>query len=77
MAKVKKGRPVRNKARDMIGDYYKTNREIGKAQDERYAEEKKSGEKQPWTTREKVMIGITIVAVILIVVRFLITGGGE
>ena len=77
MANVKKGRAVRNKARDMIGDYYKTNREIGKAQDERYAEEKKSGEKQPWTIREKAMVGITVVVVILIIIRFLVTGSSE
>ncbi|NLY70292.1 MAG: hypothetical protein GX076_01175 [Clostridiales bacterium] len=65
-------RPVRNKFRDKLADYYLTNREITKEADRRYKEEKQKGEKQPWTRREKNMLLITIIAFILIIIRYFV-----
>ncbi len=76
--KVKKGRPVRNKARDVLGDYWVTNREYHidnarRAEEERQSREETSGGKrkrEPFKTNEKVYIGIIILCLVLIVVKY-------
>jgi hypothetical protein len=61
---------ARNKFRDAIGDYYKTNRQITKEADEEYKKQKEQGQ-TPWNTREKSMLLITGVLVILLVIRYM------
>lgn len=61
-----------------LTDYYKTNREITSSDRKRWKEEKaarkETGEKQPWTTSEKVMVAICILAAIGIVIRYGVLG---
>lgn len=54
----------------MIGDYYLTNREITKEYDAKYREEKEAGKKQPWTIREWGMLAITLLAGILLLIKY-------
>lgn len=63
---------VRNKFRDGLADYYKTNREITKEADAKYKKEKEAGKRQPWNRREKIMLLITGVALILIAIKYII-----
>jgi steroid 5-alpha reductase family enzyme len=65
--KVKK--KTRNKFRDRLADYYLTNREITKEADARYKKVRQEGGKRPWTTSEKTMLAITLIALTLVVVR--------
>lgn len=62
---------TRNKLKDMLVDYYVTNREITRQYKERYAEEKRQrqGKKAPWTYREKALIAAVILACIALAVR--------
>ncbi|MGI6728577.1 MAG: hypothetical protein ACOX4P_08565 [Anaerovoracaceae bacterium] len=57
---------TRNKFRNILADYYLTNREISKQNDAKYSK----GNKQPWTGREKTMLLITIIALILIIIKY-------
>ncbi|MGI6733790.1 MAG: hypothetical protein ACOX4J_06450 [Anaerovoracaceae bacterium] len=68
MAKRAK-KQVRNKFRDWVGDYYLTNREITKEADARYKKEREEGVKRPWTKSEKIMIAITVIALVLVIIR--------
>ena len=63
---------IRNKFRDRIGDYYLINREITKEADERYRKEKQSGTGTPWTGSEKVMVLITLGALALVALKYLV-----
>lgn len=65
---------VRNKFRDRIGDYYLINRQITKADDARYAREKHTEAKAPWSKKEKAMAIITGIALVLLAVRLLFFG---
>ncbi len=69
---AKKKKQVRNNFRDRLSDYYRTNREITKEFDAKYAEDKESGSKRPWTSSEKAMLIITLVALVALVVKFLV-----
>ena len=66
---LRKNKVVRNKGRDMIGDYYKTNREIDQAQRQHNAEQKG---KVPWTKREKGMLSFAIILLIGVVIRYFV-----
>lgn len=66
-----KKRKTTNRFRDMIGDYYMTNREITKQADARYEKEKKEG-KAPWNKREIIMLLITIAALVLILIKYVV-----
>ncbi len=63
---------VRNKFRDRFADYYLTNREITKESDERFKKERDVGKKKAWTRSEKTMLAVTLVALILLVIKFII-----
>lgn len=52
-----------NKFADMLGDYYKTNREISKE------ESKREGYKGPFTNREKSMVYILILLLVTLVIK--------
>lgn len=65
---MKKKKNVRNKARDVIGDYYLTNRQIGK---ENEAKREKKG-REPFSQREKFMLGVAIVLLIAVFVKYVI-----
>lgn len=54
----------------MIGDYYLTNREITKEYDARYRQEKETGKKQPWSKGEWTMLGVTLLAAILLLIKY-------
>lgn len=60
---------ARNKSRDVIADYYKTNREIEKENDERI---RKEGKKKSWSTIEKVMTVVIALCVVGIVIRYVV-----
>lgn len=59
-----KEKKTRNKFRDMIGDYYLTNKKISK--------ENPNSKGGPWKTNEKVMLAIAVVLGIGILIRFVI-----
>ena len=61
-----KKRVVRNKARDVIGDYWKVNREIGKSD----REATKDSKGQPFRSNEKIYIAIIIIGTILIIFKY-------
>lgn len=63
---------VRNKWAGVITDYYRTNREIHKADQERYAKDRAEGKKEPWTKRELAMLAVCILCGIGIVLRWLL-----
>ncbi|MEG1584569.1 MAG: hypothetical protein RR131_02775 [Anaerovorax sp.] len=51
----------RNKFRDLLGDYYLTNRQIGKETQK---------EKGPWKKNEKIMLAVAIVLVIAVIIKY-------
>ncbi|MDF3001092.1 MAG: hypothetical protein K0Q48_1211 [Bacillota bacterium] len=61
--KKQKKKTVRNKFRDGIGDYYKTNRTISKESSE------ETDKKAPMSNREKTMIIMIIVLLIALVIK--------
>ncbi len=63
-----KERKVRNKARDVLADYWRTNREISRMDDEA-TKDQKGG---PLKATEKVWIAIIIVGMILIVLKYVV-----
>lgn len=56
-----KAKVKRNKFRDLLGDYYLTNRQINK---------ETSREKGPWKKNEKIMLVVAIVLVCAVVVKY-------
>ena len=68
MEKIKKEKTVRNKARDVIGDYWKVNREINR-QDR---EATKGQEGQPLRKNEKIYVAVIVAGLILIAIRYLV-----
>lgn len=63
---------TRNKFRDLLGDYYLTNRNITKQYEAEYKKKRQNREKTPWKSSEKIMIGITLVALALIALKYLL-----
>ena len=59
---------TRNKFRDLLADYYLTNREITKHYDREHEKEKGSSQ---WKGSEKTMIIITVIALVLIISKYL------
>lgn len=68
MARVKKERKVRNKARDVIGDYWRTNREISLMDDEA-TKDQKGG---PLKGTEKIWLVIIVIGLVLIVLKYVV-----
>ncbi len=60
---------VRNKARDVIGDYYRANRQVEKENREAQA---KQGKVKKWNKTELAMVLIIGLAVAGIVVRYIV-----
>jgi hypothetical protein len=63
---AKKEKNVRNRARDMIGDYYKSNREVEKDNNARQENKKE------WTRSEKLLLALIIIGAIGLVVKYVI-----
>lgn len=63
-----KERKVRNKARDVIWDYWKTNREISRM-DEEATKDQKGG---PLKNTEKIWLVIIVVGLLLIVLKYFV-----
>lgn len=58
-----KRKPMRNKFRDMVGDYYKTNRQISKEESQR------EGYKGPINSKEKAMVIVVVLLVVILVIK--------
>lgn len=66
---------TRNKARDMIGDYWKTNRQAereNEAARKRQQEGRSEKEKKQWTSTEKGMLAVIIIGLIGIFFRYVV-----
>lgn len=63
---AKKTKNVRNRARDMIGDYYKSNREVEKENQTRQENKKE------WTRSEKTLLAVIILGAIGLVIKYVI-----
>lgn len=68
----KRNKKYTNIIRDRMADYYLTNREITRQYDEEHAKAKAEGGKVPWKSSEKTMLTVTLVAAMLLVLKFLI-----
>ena len=64
MSKPKK--PARNKARDMLGDYYFANRQVEK--ENRARQEKRKG----WSSSEILLLVIIVLGLLALAVKYLI-----
>ena len=62
------GKQSKNKFKEMIWDYYKTNREISKQSDEYY----KNNPKQGWNTSAKVYLAIIVLGGVGILFKYVI-----
>lgn len=63
-----KERKTRNKVRDVIGDYWRTNREVSRMDEEATKDQKGS----PLKSSEKVWLAIIVVGLILIVLKYVV-----
>lgn len=59
---------MRNEFRDRLADYYKTNRKISEESSKNEASEK--GE--PFSTREKTMVIVLCILVVLLAIKYII-----
>ena len=61
-----------------LGDFFRTNRAVTSADRERWKKEREErkargeSEKAPWTKREKRMVAICVILVILIILRYFV-----
>lgn len=68
-----KKRKVRNRARDVIGDYYKTNTQYARENRERQKEqEKKEKGLKNWSPTEKLYLVVIILGLIGIFIRYVV-----
>jgi hypothetical protein len=65
---TKKHKNVRNRARDMIGDYYLSNREVEKENSERQQTHKE------WSTSEKVLLAIILIGAVGLIIKYIVLG---
>lgn len=68
---AKKKKVYRNKFRDILGDYYLSNREVTKQDKARYEEERQKGEKGEGY-REKAMLIVIIALLVILVAKSLL-----
>ena len=68
MSENKKKKVVRNKARDVIGDYWKVNRDIN-LKDKEATKDQKG---QPLRGNEKIYLTVIAVGLILIILRYFV-----
>ncbi|MEG0392682.1 MAG: hypothetical protein RR626_07960 [Anaerovoracaceae bacterium] len=59
---------TRNKARDVIGDYYKANRQVEKENEKAREESQKKG----WSRSERTMLIVILVCGVAILVKYLV-----
>ncbi len=69
---AKKKRKVRNKARDVFTDYYRTNKQYAKENRERQAQEEQPKGLKNLTFTEKTYITIIVLGLIGIFIRYVI-----
>lgn len=69
---AKKKRQVRNRARDMFADYYKTNKEYSRENRERQSREEQQRGLKNLNYREKTYIVIIVLGLIAIFVKYVI-----
>jgi hypothetical protein len=62
----KKHKQVRNRARDMVGDYYLSNRQVEKENRERQKPRK------VWSGSERALLVIIILGVIALVIKYIV-----
>jgi preprotein translocase subunit Sss1 len=65
---AKKQKNIRNHARDMIGDYYLSNRQVEKENRERQQTKKE------WSTSEKVLLIVILLGVVGLVIKYIVLG---
>lgn len=65
---AKKQKNIRNRARDMIGDYYLSNRQVEKENSERQQTHKE------WSTSEKVLLVIILIGIIGLIIKYIVLG---
>jgi preprotein translocase subunit Sss1 len=65
---AKKQKNIRNRGRDMIGDYYLSNRQVEKENRERQQTRKE------WSTSEKVLLAIILLGVIGLIIKYVVLG---
>jgi preprotein translocase subunit Sss1 len=65
---AKKQKSIRNRARDMVGDYYLSNRQVEKENRERQQTRKE------WSTSEKVLLVIIILGVVGLIIKYVVLG---
>jgi len=63
---TKKQKQVRNRARDMVGDYYLSNRQVEKENRERQKTRK------VWSGGEKALLAIIILGVIALIIKYIV-----
>lgn len=63
---------IRNKFRDRLADYYLTNREITKHYDAQHEKDRESAAKRALSASEKKMIVVTLIALVLLILKYLI-----
>lgn len=63
-----KQKNTRNRARDMIGDYYLSNRQVEKENSERQQTRKE------WSTSEKVLLVIILIGVVGLIIKYVVLG---
>jgi preprotein translocase subunit Sss1 len=64
----KKQNNIRNRARDTIGDYYLSNRQVEKENRERQQTRKE------WSTSEKVLLAIILLGVVGLIIKYIVLG---
>jgi len=65
---TKKQKNTRNHARDMIGDYYLSNRQVENENRERQQTQKE------WSTSEKVLLVIILLGAVGLVIKYVVLG---
>lgn len=65
---AKKQKNIRNRARDMIGDYYLSNRQVEKENSERQQTGK------AWSTSEKVLLVMIVIGAIGLFIKYVVLG---
>jgi hypothetical protein len=64
----KKQRNIRNRARDTIGDYYLSNRQVEKENRERQQTRKE------WSASEKILLAIILLGVFGLIIKYVVLG---
>lgn len=65
---AKKHKNIRNRARDMIGDYYLSNRQVEKENSERQQTGKE------WSTSEKILLVMIVIGAIGLIIKYIVLG---